>query len=263
MIKVLQWNCQGLRKRAAELRIRLLDKPDERPDVMLLQETNTSSINFSGYTAYSSPSITSKRPGYSASPPGKAIVYARSDWYQHQVDLTPYCDEQQEVVGVRATVQQTNHIFVSIYYRPLRDKTRTRNHGWIAHLHDVYPREQKHYGGDFNLQHQTWGYAQSSNGAEDLIGEMQTFRLQLANKKGTKTRLGGAGQKDTTPDLSWTTNQYIQHQKWKCLIDPWGSDHFPILFEFSPTKKVKNMTKKRVAKTVYWDRFRDVLREDK
>lgn len=177
MIKVLQWNCQGLRKRAAELRIRLLDKPDERPDVMLLQETNTSSINFSGYTAYSSPSITSKRPGYSASPPGKAIVYARSDWYQHQVDLTPYCDEQQEVVGVRATVQQTNHIFVSIYYRPLRDKTHTRNHGWIAHLHDVYPREQKHYGGDFNLQHQTWGYAQSSNGAEDLIGEMQTFRL--------------------------------------------------------------------------------------
>ncbi|XP_042147319.1 uncharacterized protein LOC121836478 [Ixodes scapularis] len=153
--------------------------------------------------------------------------------------------------------------FVSIYYRPLRDKTHTRNHGWIAHLHDVYPREQKHYGGDFNLQHQTWGYAQSSNGAEDLIGEMQTFRLQLANKKGTKTRLGGAGQKDTTPDLSWTTNQYIQHQKWKCLPDPWGSDHFPIIFEFSPTKKVKNMTKKRVAKTVHWDRFRDVLREDK
>ena len=159
MIKVLQWNCQRLRKRAVELRIRLLDKPDERPDVMLLQETNTSGVNFSGYTAYSSSSITCKRPGHGASPPGKAIVYARSDWHQHQVDLTPYCDKQQEVVAARATVQHTNHIFVSIYYRPLGDKTQARHHGWIVHLHDLYPREQKHYGGDFNLKHQAWGYA--------------------------------------------------------------------------------------------------------
>ena len=82
MIRVLQWNCLGLRKRAAELRARLLDKPDEKPDALLLQETNVTDINFTGYTAYSSPSITSKRPGQSANPPGKYVVYVKADWPQ-------------------------------------------------------------------------------------------------------------------------------------------------------------------------------------
>ncbi|KAM7308064.1 uncharacterized protein ISCGN_011699 [Ixodes scapularis] len=98
--------------------------------------------------------------------------------------------------------------------------------------------------------------------AEELLGEMQIFRLNLVNNHGTKTRLGDARQKDTTPDLTWTSNIYTYHHKWKCLPDSWGSDHFPIFFEFSPTKKIKDKSKRRVAKTIHWDKFRATLEED-
>ncbi|KAM7298256.1 uncharacterized protein ISCGN_018868 [Ixodes scapularis] len=40
------WNCDGLSKRAAELRAKFHDKPEEKPDVILLQETNARTINF-------------------------------------------------------------------------------------------------------------------------------------------------------------------------------------------------------------------------
>lgn len=55
------------------------------------------------------------------------MVYAKSDWHQHRIDLASYCDEKQEVVAVSTTVRQTNHIFVSIDYRPFKGNIKTRN----------------------------------------------------------------------------------------------------------------------------------------
>ncbi|KAM7296609.1 uncharacterized protein ISCGN_021766 [Ixodes scapularis] len=51
-----------------------------------------------------------------------------------------------------------------------------------------------------------------------------------------------------------------QYHKWKCLRDSWGSDHCPIYFEFSPTRNVKT-GKKRIARTINWDKFRQELEE--
>lgn len=79
IIKVLQWNCRGLRSRVAELRARFQDKPDEKPDVLLVQEANAHDINLRGFILYSSPSISNNRPGQSADPPGKALVYIKED----------------------------------------------------------------------------------------------------------------------------------------------------------------------------------------
>ncbi|EEC05722.1 toll, putative [Ixodes scapularis] len=85
----------------------------------------------------------------SADPPGKALVYIKEDWDQHQVDLSKYCDDNQEIVAVRTTVQrQVNVIFTSVYYRPIRGKKHNYDHGWIGHLHSLYPKEQKLYGED-------------------------------------------------------------------------------------------------------------------
>lgn len=88
---------------------------------------------------------------------------------------------------------------------------------------------------------------------------MQIFRFNLVNNHGTKKRLGDARQRDTTPDLTWTSKIYTYHHKWKCLSDSWGSDHFPIFFEFSPAKKIRDRSKRRVAKTLHWDKFRETL----
>ncbi|KAM7308950.1 hypothetical protein ISCGN_012581 [Ixodes scapularis] len=262
VIRVLQWNCNGLSKRAAELRAKFHDKPEEKPDVILLQETNTRTISFFGFNVYSCPSITSLRPGQRDDPPGKSLVYVRSDWAeQHQIDLGNYCTERQEVVAVRVRVHQgVNVVFTSSYYRPNRSNKEKLDHGWIGHLHALYPRDQKLYGGDFNMQHHLWGYDHNTHCAESFIGEMQAHRIQLVNKPGIKTRIGDARSKDTTPDLTWTSNPHSQYHKWKCLRDSWGSDHCPIYFEFSPTRNVK-IGKKRIARTINWDKFRQELEQ--
>ncbi|XP_040079571.1 uncharacterized protein LOC120851083 [Ixodes scapularis] len=150
----------------------------------------------------------------------------------------------------------------SVYYRPLPSKKqRQLENGWIAHLHDMYPRNHKVYGGDFNLHHPMWGYHNKSSGVEDLIEKMTTYQLHLANPKGAKTRIGTTGQKDTTPDLTWVDNPYPQHQKWKCLEDSWGSDHLPIVFEFSVKRKPEEQKKKRQTRTIHWDKYREKLEE--
>lgn len=68
-------------------------------------------------------------------------------------------------------------------------------------------------GGDFNVQHSLWGYTSNGGGAEELIDTVSTYHMHLANKTDIKTRIGGAGQRDTTPDLTWIANPYTQHHK--------------------------------------------------
>lgn len=263
MIKVLQWNCRGLRGRAAELKARYVDRPSERSDILLLQETNTTNIVLQGYESYSSPSIPGRANGHLVDPPGMAMVYVRQDWHRHQINTTKFCTENQEVVAIRVSYQLQNLVVVSAYYRPRRGGGTPRDYGWVAYLHNLYPRDHKLYAGDFNAQHTLWGYASSGGGAEKLIEEMSNYQMHLTNKKGIKTRIGGAGQKDTTPDLTWVANPYIQHHKWKCLPDNWGSDHFPITFQFSLTRKARDgPAQKRQVKTIYWDKFRQTLKDE-
>ncbi|KAG0427776.1 hypothetical protein HPB47_025200 [Ixodes persulcatus] len=142
--------------RVAELRARFQDKPEEKPDVLLVQEANAHDVNLRGFILYSSPSISNNRPGQSADPPGKVLVYIKEGWNQHQIDLTKYCDDNQEIVAARTTV--------------------------LRQVSVIFP-------------------------------------------------------------------------------DPRGSDHWPIYFEFSLTRKIKGSSKKRVVKTAHWDQFGQALEE--
>ncbi|KAH9360922.1 hypothetical protein HPB48_003579 [Haemaphysalis longicornis] len=54
-VTVMQWNCRGLTTRSAELNQRFAR--NERPIILLLQETNTPNINLMGFNVYTTPVI--------------------------------------------------------------------------------------------------------------------------------------------------------------------------------------------------------------
>lgn len=198
-VTIIQWNCRGLRLRAAELNVKHSNRPQERPDAYLLQEVNCTTIKLNGYKSYADPSVPSVR----ADRVGQAMIYLHRDWPQHQVNLQQWCTKHQEVVAVRTTRQNTPVILVSVYYRPGASLKEPRDHGWITHLDVLYPGEQKIVGGDFNLQHTAWGYARDTSAGRDLMDEMVHHRYTLMNIPGEKTRLSSSIRQDhTTPDLT-------------------------------------------------------------
>ncbi|EEC00601.1 hypothetical protein IscW_ISCW001771 [Ixodes scapularis] len=58
-IRILQWNCRGLRSRRDELTIRFAEL--EPCDVLLLQETRTDTIDLSGFVKHFTTTIEHKK----------------------------------------------------------------------------------------------------------------------------------------------------------------------------------------------------------
>lgn len=118
MIKVVQWNCRGLRLRAAELNARFHARSQDRPDVLLMQETNTTLTCIRGYAVYSTPTITDKKGGA----PGKSTIFISHACPHHQIDLSRWCNDEQEVVAIRTEIEKK-----AIMCRPIIDRTGKRN----------------------------------------------------------------------------------------------------------------------------------------
>ncbi|KAM7304248.1 hypothetical protein ISCGN_014148 [Ixodes scapularis] len=181
------------------------------------------------------------------------MVYLRSDWPQHQIDLMRWCTDRQEVVAVRATHQGTPVIIASVYYRPGASSKSPRDNGWIEQLHILYPKERKIIGGDFNLPHTSWGYKVDTINGQKLLEDMTRFKYTLLNTPGSTTRLGlTSRQQHTSPDLTWIYGK-TENLSWNVNIDTWGSDHLPIKIEVNSKKSEKN---RRFAHTVNWDLYR-------
>ncbi|KAG0436028.1 hypothetical protein HPB47_018188 [Ixodes persulcatus] len=107
-------------------------------------------------------------------PRGQAMVYLRSDWPQHQIDLKRWCTDRQEVVAVRATHQGTPGIIASVYYRPGASSKSPRDNGW--------------------------GYKVDAINGQKLLEDMTRFKYTLLNTPGSTTRLGlTSRQRDHLP----------------------------------------------------------------
>lgn len=149
-----------------------MDKPDEKLDALLLQDANVSDIIFRGCAVFSSPSITSKRPGQLTNPLGKAVIYVRSDWPRHQVDLTPYCDQDQEVVAVLTSVRNRTPSACPSTIDPYEEKS-TITSG--SRTYKTYPRDQKLHAGDFNLHHRACCYDLTYESTEELLCRLTSY----------------------------------------------------------------------------------------
>lgn len=236
-------------------------------DAILLQETHETEFKLTGFVKYDQPSITLTVKGKTRVQPQVAVL-VRKDLPQQQVDTREWCTDSQEVVAVLVESECDGPILVaSVYYRPrtvTAKKTRAEiDHGWLEKLVREYGKTRKHsilIGGDFNAQHEEWGYFKSSARGTELLRRATETGLVLINEPGAKTRTAPCvNQQDTMPDLTWTDSRTARKTEWTVLEDAWGSDHHPI--ETSIVGKAKRRKKRRMAKSTVWDDFRAALEE--
>ncbi|KAH9371139.1 hypothetical protein HPB48_000030 [Haemaphysalis longicornis] len=135
-VTVMQWNCRGLTTRSAELNQRFAR--NERPTILLLQETNISNINLRGFDVYTTPVIRQSHRGRNngdTSHPdvcnGQAAILVAKSVPQTQLDTIYLCDPNREVVAVRTQLRGQTVTFVSVYWRPMgrskQDATRVNS----------------------------------------------------------------------------------------------------------------------------------------
>ncbi|KAG0439914.1 hypothetical protein HPB47_016464, partial [Ixodes persulcatus] len=147
-------------------------------------------------------------------PRGQAMVYLRSDWPQHQIDLKRWCTDRQEVVAVRAMHQGRPVIIASVYYRPGASSKSQRDNGWIEQLHILYPKERKIIGGDFNLPHTSWGYKVDTINGQKLLDGHDAVQVHTTKHAGlnNETRI----DKQTT---AYQSRSYMDiREDWKPLL---------------------------------------------
>lgn len=161
---VLQWNCRALRQSATELNE--LFRLTGQPAALLLQETRGTEPGVTGYNGYFQPTIEHARNNRGQQNKvieAQAAVFVRRDIPQAQIDTSAYCSSVQEVVAVRCTLGKRRLLMVSYYGRPEPSCSRRGLRGrvnfqWMADLRQHYPKDYILIAGDFNAQHQEWGY---------------------------------------------------------------------------------------------------------
>lgn len=138
---ILQWNCHSLAPKKAELVQRI--QTQGRPIAMLLQEVGSTEIAITGYDHHTEPTIRhrAKRGPHKTDAEiarGQAAVYIDKTLPQVKLDLARWCNEQQEIVGVRTIISKRPFVLVSVYVRPRRGAEARDRWEWIDHVRSLY-----------------------------------------------------------------------------------------------------------------------------
>ncbi|KAM7297104.1 hypothetical protein ISCGN_022257 [Ixodes scapularis] len=228
---------------------------------MLLQEVNSTEIVIPGYDAYFQPTITHRSQGRESgrrNARGQTAIYIdKTVPHIEVIDLSRWCNDHQEVVGVRTRFSKRALLLVSVYVRPRRTGRARENWDWIYYIRSTYSSDILVIAGDFNARHQAWGYAENHYRGETLRDVMAANYMELLNNPNIPTRYGHGRQGDTTPDLTWGSRN--ARTDWEVHMDAMGSDHFPILVTLKNVRGKNNQKiKTQITK---WDDYRNLLQE--
>lgn len=237
-----QWNCAGFVSKRATLR-QYLKGIKDKPQVITLQETITSShIRLPGFVT-----VASTEGGRGVA----TLVSKRFTCIQR--DLGP-ADNGVEYVMTELLVDppkrclRRNSIFIlNVYCRP--SVHRARAGGLLkkaVHFAGCQPLVVM---GDFNAQHQAWGYLTNTKKGRDIWLTATEEDLTLVTNKDFPTRRGNSVCRDTTPDLTFVKS--LENVKWTNTAIDLGSDHciIEVLIEVARNKT-------RTFKFIDWDLFR-------
>ncbi|XP_070395457.1 uncharacterized protein [Dermacentor albipictus] len=249
--RILQWNCNSLRRRHAELAEQL---PLHDYDVLAFQETyaRAEEVSLPGYIGYSSPTECRRDDcdaapcTDAAHPPGspRAAVYVRVSLPHALIATEHLCCAVVECVAVTVRVRGTDTSVASVYVRPALQCDMT----FLSRLAASLARDCV-VCGDFNAHHGCWGSAKTTIRGKNLMGAAGAAGLAVINSgQPTFARRSGTA---TVIDLALVSERCSY--EWQRAPDTAGSDHFPI--SLSPVRPNRGAT--RVYTVVRWPMFRD------
>lgn len=220
-IIVYQWNCRSFNSKRHELSLFIQTEP---PDVIALQETNTSTPRLPQYTAFT------QDPQYRTA----ILVHNTHPAQPHYLNQTiPHT-----FVELIPTRPSSPSVYILNIYSPPSENLKTIDNL----IHEAIRKACNNpllILGDFNAPHPAWGYHFASKKGTALLHAAQNNQLVLQNDLTTPTRIGNSVARDTIPDLTFSKN--CLNTTWLCLRETLGSDHdiisTSIPFERKPRRK--------------------------
>jgi len=233
-IRILQWNCNGIRPK----RDRLLEYLDRNMiDVALIQETHLNPHHKfdlgSDYVVYRQDRSTHKG--------GVMSVFHKKYARVYQMRIkTPDGIEGQSWAMMGSGFK----IMLHNWYCPPRSRQSDKQ-GEKRSLRAIIPymRVKGLLVGDFNCKSHWWGYTGSDSLGRNMQQLVVNHGIKFLNHKKTTT-LPAHG---TTPDLALATPDIADCMKWK-TGDTLGSDHRTIIITYSPTSKLSQRRKRKQDK---------------
>jgi exonuclease III len=212
-IKVLQWNCQSIKKILPELQHRA-----EKFDVIILSETwhtRKDKVYIKGFDV-----IRWERHNRSGS--GVAIFIKNCLKYKKVSNLYN-CSNSIELCAIELFADNDNLTVVSCYRPP--DKSMT-GESWGRFLSQFQGRFL--IAGDLNAHHLAWDDQRTCTEGRKLIEAIEETEVCFLNKE-MKTFYSRQYGTESAIDISLVDGSSFLSCNWKVGDDSWGSDHFPFL----------------------------------
>lgn len=217
MTKFLQWNCRGIRTSIADLQTIIHEK---RPAVVCIQETKLapeSYFSLRGYTTYR------KDVRADTIAHGGVLLAVDSSVPSKQLTLNT------TLQAVAARVHIGRYVFTtcSIYLPPGVAMPLAELRQLISFLPPPILVL-----GDFNSHNVVWGCEDTSARGRTLERLVNDESLCILNT-GDRTHFTLPSGRTSVLDLSLCSPELVPSFTWSVGDDPMGSDHFPVLLQYS------------------------------
>ena len=226
-LRCITFNCNGLTdNRQAELERGIAEFD---PDVVLLQELKTAQLNgvhVSGYRTFLRKRAVKRSTGKLESGGGIATL-VRDSISAKVVHSSMRVTER---LDVRCCGRRGKHVTIVNVYRPGGVGKAAKDKRVDDFCAEDLPRGHNVFiAGDFNLHHPAWNVLakEPGPGGADLMSWMERSDMKCWNDPTVLTYASGRGR--SSPDLVISSSEHPT-DSWQ-VLDPWGSDHCPVLFD--------------------------------
>lgn len=255
---VWHWNTNGYHFKRAALQQYLHHAP-RLPDVILLQETHSEAPpTLPGYRSHASPP--SARAAGKGTGQGVCTMVRKDITFVDHTILSNSAIEHCAVELITGKKRKESTFLINVYSNPqhYQQKFRTLIHKTcqIAKENTVL------LCGDFNAQHQDWGYPKTNIKGRQLLEEATDAGFHLLNDPTAFTRLGSSVHRDTNPDLTFYKPAHNgAPARWLNTGQTLGSDHC-IIEVLIPLRSAGSPPTSRKHNITDWNIFRTSLETD-
>ena len=244
-LNILQWNCNGIRTKTAELTDFI---KEHQIKVACLQETKLGEKS----TSPNIPNFTLVRKDRSTNNGGGLATYIHKSILFSRLPDIP-SDGHTESLGVKIGDTNINNIYIP--------PTTSCSNGFKPDIQPLLLPGDSLILGDFNAHDLLWHSNIQDNRGSELADEIGNSPFGVLNEN-TPTRVPSNGSA-TSPDISIASTSLINSVEWRTETSL-GSDHLPIIIKISTTiQPIKNDFRKFVNfNKANWNKFNTITESD-
>lgn len=221
-IKIIQWNCRGIRSKINELKYFL---SVTKPHIVCLNETNLH--DFDDYRL-SIPDFLTIEPSRREDGRGVAILIQKNLVFSPIFIDNHFRNSPIEVVGVKLSISDLDLSIFTLYISPSFNVSQSQLNRVTTLISNC--NSQILINGDFNAHNILWG-SQNSNLRGDFLVNATDFHNLILLDCNKPTYFGPNSQ--STLDLTFTSPQLTSSCSWDTYNDLLQSDHCPTITTIS------------------------------